>query len=431
MVGFLRSSGLLLMIAWAQRLTTFALNAVLLRHVSAATFGFAASDMELLIATIMLLSQAPRVIAIRFEKDTLQNSKGLSRQHLINISWLPTFPGWCLCAIAAAGFNASTSLHSKEKSAAIIYCLAAALEIAAEPAFIMSQSAMHTGIRSVEVFGTLARGILTYIIEINLHLGPLSFAVGQLAYAASLCIGYWVYLLTGGRGGPGSLLPKWLPRSKRTTVSESVWVLLAKAARTQLGDQQASVLAAMFISSGWKHLLTEGDRIVLLSFASQEARGVYAVVTNYGSLAARLFFQPVEESTRNYLAKLFARSDAATEHDGASSSAAAREGAQIYTAVLRVVLTVGLMFACIASNYTHELVALLLGASWSAQGVQAALAAYCWYVPLMALNGVTEGFENAVADARRVAVGSVLLGAIVVCSTVTAIGKLFVLCVAG
>ena len=91
-------------------------------------------------------------------------------------------------------------------------------------------------------------------------------------------------------------------------------------------DSTLSHLAWSFsLQSIIKHLLTEGDKIVLVGSSTAEDMGVYAYVSNYGnsfayqtisfnsftkitrtagSLAARIVFQPVEETMRAYFSKV-------------------------------------------------------------------------------------------------------------------------------
>jgi hypothetical protein len=45
-----------------------------------------------------------------------------------------------------------------------------------------------------------------------------------------------------------------------------------------------------------KHFLAEGEKMVLVSVESAYSQGVYGLVSNLGSLVARLVFQPIEEA---------------------------------------------------------------------------------------------------------------------------------------
>ena len=54
----------------------------------------------------------------------------------------------------------------------------------------------------------------------------------------------------------------------------------------------------------FKQFLTEGDKLLISHLCTIEEQGMYAVMANYGSIIARLLFQPLEESTRLMFTKL-------------------------------------------------------------------------------------------------------------------------------
>ena len=170
-----------------------------------------------------------------------------------------------------------------------------------------------------------------------------------------------------------------------------------------------------------KHVLTEGDKIVLAratgtaegGSSSLHEQGVYAIASGYGSLAARLLFQPVEEAARLMFSKLGAegmgadavettveaqlaagemgdapgqdtgrgqdtnidndkyldrdsdknigRSDRYVGDGGAGVGRAARTRmAALLATLLKLVLIAGLVFVCFGFHYTETLLRLLL-----------------------------------------------------------------------
>ncbi len=60
----------------------------------------------------------------------------------------------------------------------------------------------------------------------------------------------------------------------------------------------------------------------------------------------------------------------------------------------------GLLAAAFGPSYTYVLLRLVYGQKWSSTEAPAALAYYCGYITLLALNGCTEAYVNAVADTR-------------------------------
>jgi oligosaccharide translocation protein RFT1 len=209
-----------------------------------------------------------------------------------------------------------------------------------------------------------------------------------------------------------------------------------------------SLAAALTSQSFFKHLLTQGDKIVLSLGSSHYSQGLYALAQNYGSLAARLFFQPLEESGRLMFSRLAAagggeegkeeeKEREEEEEEGKSRSSSKRitraSGSEPTTtsttttnssssnkttlrlmlgALVKSVVLVGLLFACFGFNYTRVLLRLLLpGQRWKeseggreggSEGSSQVLSWYCLYVLFLAVNGMTEAFVYAVATREEV-----------------------------
>lgn len=70
-----------------------------------------------------------------------------------------------------------------------------------------------------------------------------------------------------------------------------------------------------------KQLLTEGERYVMTVFSvlSFYEQGVFDVVNNLGSLAARFLFRPIEESAYFYFSQLIHRDKRIEEQNSVSS----------------------------------------------------------------------------------------------------------------
>ena len=65
-----------------------------------------------------------------------------------------------------------------------------------------------------------------------------------------------------------------------------------------------------------------------------------------------------------------------------------------------VCIIVGLLAVSFGPSYTYVLLRLVYGHKWSDTEAPNALAYYCGYITLLALNGCTEAYVNAVADPR-------------------------------
>ena len=147
----------------------------------------------------------------------------------------------------------------------------------------------------------------------------------------------------------------------------------------------------MFVQGAVKHILTQGDLILISYLASLQAQGIYALASNYGGLIARTVFQPVEETSRNYFGKLLSSTDGPPSKDNVD---AARKD-------LHNLLRLYNLFSVFAISLGPTIAPILLkyvaGSGWSSSGAGGVLAKYCYYIPLLAVNGVTEAFVSAVA----------------------------------
>lgn len=125
--------------------------------------------------------------------------------------------------------------------------------------------------------------------------------------------------------------------------------------------------------------------------ASLPAQGMYALVTNYGGLVARLLFQPIEESSRNYFGKLLSNIDVRPPR--ASIQSASRN----LTRLLRIYSLLSVCAVVVGPPAAPILLKLVVGSRWSDNGAGELLAKYCFYIPLLAFNGVLESFVSVVA----------------------------------
>lgn len=311
-----------------------------------------------------------------------------------------------------------------------------------------------------EASAVLVLGVSRYLLVTQAGLGVLSFGYAQVLHSAILVIAYLSFaaldvirastteikVITSadasnikkerpmiGQGFAG--VDGWLPRipiqsrdddNKDGALGE--WIDLGKL-------RLAGTLAGQSVL---KHALTEGDKIVLARASgggkghggSLYEQGVYAIASGYGSLVARLLFQPLEEAARLMFSKLGAEegetADTSTEKENVSSSsrqagqssrnAESVEGgrreemrskmASLLATLLKLVLYAGLVFVCFGFHYTETLLRLLLatkggGGSFAVSEVAHVLSWYCVYVMFLAANGMCEAFACAVARGRQ------------------------------
>lgn len=178
----------------------------------------------------------------------------------------------------------------------------------------------------------------------------------------------------------------------------------------------------MWLQSFVKHLLTHLDSLLIAILTSSHDQGIYALAANYGSLLARMLFQPIEEASRNLFAKLLSATSTSTTAAAATPSSNpvtktarvepenVKSAANILTIILKLYAIFSLFLLALAPPFAPLLLSILLGNRWGGSEAGAVLSAYCYYIPLLAINGVTEAFVQSVATERELAKQSAWMG---------------------
>ncbi|KAL9129146.1 MAG: hypothetical protein Q9217_002321 [Psora testacea] len=394
----------LILLQIASRALTFIVNQVLLRYLSPQILGVA-TQLELFsISTLYFSRESIRVALQREQSDeereepTKEKSNGQDVQRsssiqadqrvqeAVDLSYVAIGMGivltmifqWLYIRRADVAVLSTKYLHASLN----LYALATVCELLHEPLFAIAQQQMLYGTRaSAEMQATLTRCIITCLTTIwasrsGIDLGVLPFAVGQLSYASILIIGY-IYRLYHFYQQKGiSLLPRTLGPSGGRFPSALV-----------------KLAAILYGQSLFKQLLTSGDAYLIAALTNLSSQGAYALASNYGGLLARVLFQPIEESSRSLFARLLPPHTLNTPSERVS-----REQATTYlTTVLRLYTLLSLLLTTVAPPLTGPLLHILAGPRWTHTEAPAVLAAYCYYIPLLATNGLLEAYVSAIA----------------------------------
>jgi len=231
--------------------------------------------------------------------------------------------------------------------------VAAVVEAAAEPVVVESLIDLEfTRRASAEGVANLLRSAAAFAVAVAGFDGVASFTVGQLVFAVVWSSSYFVVRRPGPR--------------------QSV---------------DAKHLAVFWQFSGMafqKAVLQEGEKVLLLAFFSQEDWGVFALVTNVGSLVLRLLFAPVEEIAYSAFGKL--PPDAAPF--------------QLLAPLLALQGSIGWTAAWFGPPLATSGIFVLYGPTWAASAAPQALGAYCVLLLALALNGVLEACMHSRASAE-------------------------------
>ncbi|THH00838.1 hypothetical protein EW026_g1769 [Hermanssonia centrifuga] len=360
------------------------LASILVRLVSPQVFGTAAIQFELLLSTILFLSREGIRNALLRASPSNGTEPGKSRNPsplISNIALLPILLGIPITVLSAFTYlytsSYTTASQPHFRLAVTIYALAAFCELLSEPLYIRAQNELRFDVR-VRAEGA-AVAFKTVTAFLVLVLSPpewalVAFALGQAAYGLITLV---EFLRVYGRDSEF-----WLRKVTIDVHGNKV---------TQYFDPTMLHLsAAMTIQSVVKHFLTEGDKFLVSRLSPLADQGGYAVASNYGSLIARIVFQPIEETSRIFFSKTLS-----------SSSTNAQEDLQAASNTLSVLLLLFthlfLLLVTFAPPYLPLALTLVLPSRYLQTSAPAILRTYVYYIPTMAFNGVLEAFFASTA----------------------------------
>ena len=189
------------------------------------------------------------------------------------------------------------------------------------------------------------------------------------------------------------------------------WFLTVSSKRSsyfagRFSYQLLSLSASTFLQSAVKHLLTQGDSMILATMSSLEDQGIYALASNYGGLVARIIFQPIEESSRTLFSSLLnPRENTAPDPNSVKNAKAHLTG------MLRGYGLLLIIIFPLAPSLVPLMLHLLGGRRWTSVQVDNLLMTYCYYIPFLAFNGITEAFVSSAANPVELRRQTVWMGA--------------------
>ena len=383
----------------------FALGAILARNLGPSWYGFANVNLQLVTSSaLFLVKEGLRRACQR----VYPGGGGAPLAHGVNLAWcavpLTILGGLVVGVSSTRGGSAVDSsagdvplMPPHEYAATVwMFCIAAVLEACAEPAWLYAQAndliprrVLAEGAALLLKAAATAWLVLACSRE---RVGVASaFGYAQLLYSA-LYTGLLFVMMRAAASG------QLLPRQAETVEAAQE----AKEAKEAKGAKGAAATAAVNAAGGFvwlprthrsaavqycwqsvqKYALTEGERVVLVWLSPLAQQGVFALVTNLGSLVARLVLQPIEEIVFAHFSQCAA---ARRAEQGAAAAAAAKAGsgkqgaaeaeADSMTldvasllrlhALLRGATLFGGLFLAFGPAYSWLLLRMLYGAAWS------------------------------------------------------------------
>jgi oligosaccharide translocation protein RFT1 len=183
-----------------------------------------------------------------------------------------------------------------------------------------------------------------------------------------------------------------------------------------LFSRQLTLLAAnVFLQSLVKHLLTQGDTMMLAALSGLEDQGIYSLASNYGGLVARIIFQPLEESSRNLFSVLLSR-----DENGMLKDMHIRTAKEHLIDILRAYQLLSVIIFPLGPMMVPQLLRILGGRQWASPKVGDLLSIYCYYIPFLAFNGITEAFVSSAANSQQIRKQTGWMGVFSVCYALAA-----------
>lgn len=377
------------------RAFTFILRAISLKYLeSSALLGIIHVRVALLYTTLQFLSREP------FRRACLGGAaqkKNWSK--IVNTIWLGVplsvslaIPLYYVWKWNSPSTDDLTGTNDIDYQKALFYtCLAVIVEMIAEPCYVYAQAkAIINHNPTVEIISVSLKCIIScYFVVQSSHHKPSNIitktAISQLvASLISVLYSYWSLCKTENLSAT-----KFLPSTKHVEGKSNKES--RKTEDDKYFDEQSFKLTRSFMKQTFlKQLLTEGERYVMTFFnvISLSDQGVYDVINNLGSLAARLVFKPIEESGYTLFSQTVKRDEILDIR-------------RFYwvqvqlMSLIKAMLLLGLTVLTLGYNFV-PLIVIYGGEKLNNPIAFHLMKWQLFYTPLIAVNGVTECFTFAV-----------------------------------
>ncbi|GFN15158.1 nuclear division Rft1 protein [Aspergillus tubingensis] len=421
---------MMIIVQLASRIFTFTANQLVLRSLPPAIMGVA-SQLELYFISILFFSRESIRMAIQRQplqlkplttyshKDStgaapkrsndVSEARTIASQSVVNMSYLSLALGFLFALAFAASY---VQLASREVSelpyyyaSVIITSIASLMELSTEPFFtVVQQYMLHRQRAVVEMSAAFVKSLTTCLAcawasRAGHSIGVLPFSIGYLCYSSTLICGYMLALSGITDTQKFSMLPTKIKSRDRSEyfMGRFSWPMIGLSTN-------------VFFQSMIKHLLTQGDSMMLATMTSLEDQGIYALASNYGGLLARVFFQPIEESSRTLFSSLL--NSGGSGHLRVKNIDAAKTQ---LTEVLHAYSLMAIVGFPLGPVLAPQLLRLLGGRIWASPKISSLLSLYCYYIPFLAFNGISEAFVSSAANSAELRRQAVWMGVFSAC----------------
>lgn len=386
------------------KMTTFVLNSLLVRFLSPKIFGITAF-LEFIIGTVLFFSrEAVRLSTLRI-KDSSEDEKGRSRsdvlQTAVNFAHIPIWIGAPLSIVLTSwqyrNLNSYFIALPFFTWSMLLIWSSIIIELLSEPFFIANQFMLNYGTRSqIESISVTFGCVVNFMVIMGFEkwfgnsgedsetmregIAILAFALGKVSHSVMLLLCYFYdYQKHFASEHLFSVrLTKIYPPHERQGY--------------YFQEEISQHFKKVYSQLCFKHLLTEGDKLIINSLCSVEEQGIYSLLSNYGSLLTRLLFAPIEESLRLFLARLLSSGDKRN----------LKLSMRVLENLTKFYSYLSLMIIIFGPTNSSFLLQFLVGSKWSTTSVLDTIRVYCFYLPFLALNGIFEAFFQSIATGDQI-----------------------------
>lgn len=397
------------------RVITFLLNTFILRWSYPQVIGLASVRLEVVYSAILFMGREGfRLALTRFR---LNNSNSSTFVSMSRISFYMSlaygiFIAWFNISFPPSEFAFNSSMIDFYNLTILYFCIAACAECLFEPIYITMNTNSMLGYRLIFEGVAMAIKCLFIFARILFIHGSQSdpdkllasdihtIGLSQLLYSSILLICYYSFhlVISKHQSWPITTGQLFDIRSTIQSLFRSIHIYCSISSDKTMTDSnyvhiETLQLGLTFTKQSFiRQFLNQGDLIVLSSQSSLDDQAVYSIVNNYGSLIARVLLQPMEESSRLYLCTEISTKSNTINHS-------------IKTYIMSILYFdayLGLYFVCFGTWFTQALIYIMLGSKWAFESlVPFSLSLYCFYIPLMAVNGILESFVDSYANTSQ------------------------------
>jgi oligosaccharide translocation protein RFT1 len=155
------------------------------------------------------------------------------------------------------------------------------------------------------------------------------------------------------------------------------------------------------MSQDWFHIfLTRGDVPIIAAIASLSDFGLYKLASTYSEFIANLSFHRLNHPVRKQFARLHTPAKVLNEGESNGLAHFARIRLQ---AILQIYSVFGVVAITTGPTLAPMLVRIIAGSNWANSGAGSVVSSYCYYIPLIAIDGLMESFVVSVATHSELA----------------------------